>query len=154
MDGFAHFLEGAATTDIGHRCVDVGIGGFGLGLEQRCGRHQHARLAIAALGHFMIEPGLLHFVQDLARSQALDGGDFSALNRPGWNRTRTQGCAIKMDRASIALGNAAAVFGTSQSNLLADSPEQRCVGVNVDSLGLAIDGQTDHAITSLFVGWF
>ena len=36
------------------------LSGLGVDAEQRCGRHDLAGLAIAALGDFEIEPGLLH----------------------------------------------------------------------------------------------
>ena len=66
----AHLLEGAAATDVGDGRVDVGVGGFGLLLEQRRHRHDHAGLAIAALWHVVIDPGLLHLVQGAALSEA------------------------------------------------------------------------------------
>src|SRR5258706_5591184 len=60
VNRLAHFLERAAAADVGHRGVDVRVGGLGLGLEQRRSRHDHAALAIAALRHCGLVPRVLH----------------------------------------------------------------------------------------------
>src|SRR5215472_141693 len=75
MDGGADALVGSAAADIGHRRVDIGIGRFRLLLEQRSRRHDHAALAIAALRHVEVEPGLLHRMQLAVLRQSLDRGD-------------------------------------------------------------------------------
>src|SRR4051794_40883068 len=67
----AHRHEGAATEDIGEGVVDVGVGRFGLVLEQRRHRHDHPALAIAALRHVVVDPGLLHLVQHTIGRQTL-----------------------------------------------------------------------------------
>src|SRR5436190_19055935 len=51
VDRFAHLLEGAAAADIGDRCIDVRVGRIRLLREERGRRHDHSRLAIAALRH-------------------------------------------------------------------------------------------------------
>src|ERR1700674_1363630 len=66
VNGLTHLLQGAAAADIGDRTVDFGIGRLRLFAEERGDRHDHARLAIAALRHVVIEPGPLHLVQDIA----------------------------------------------------------------------------------------
>ena len=63
MDRCPHLLVRAAAADIGDVGVDVGVGRIGLLLEQRRHRHDHAGLAIAALRHVVLNPGLLHLVQ-------------------------------------------------------------------------------------------
>ena len=61
VDGRADALVGAAAADVaGHRGVDVGVGGLRLRGEQRRGRHDLAGLAVAALRHVELDPGLLH----------------------------------------------------------------------------------------------
>src|ERR1700723_2777773 len=54
----ANALIGSTTANVGHSRVDVGVGRLRIGLEQRSGRHHHSALAIAALRHVEIEPGL------------------------------------------------------------------------------------------------
>src|SRR5262249_36841927 len=48
-----------------------GFGGFGFFFEQRRDRHDHARLAVAALRHVIVDPGFLDLVQRTAIGQAL-----------------------------------------------------------------------------------
>src|SRR5262245_2212076 len=78
MDRRAHLLEGAAPADVGDLLVDVGVGGLRLVLEQLRHRHDHAGLAIAALRHVVIDPGLLHLVQYAVLGKTLDGDDLRA----------------------------------------------------------------------------
>src|SRR5262245_36721059 len=62
----AHFLERAATADVGDRRVDVGVGRLGLLREERGRGHDHPALAVAALRHLVLDPRPLHLVQTLA----------------------------------------------------------------------------------------
>src|ERR1700682_4333649 len=75
VDRGADALVGSTAADIGHRRVDIGIGRLRRLLEQGSRRHHHAALAIAALRHVEVEPGLLHRVQLAVLRQRLDGGD-------------------------------------------------------------------------------
>src|SRR5262245_23211737 len=47
VNGLTHLLEGAATTDIGNACVDVGVGGFGVFLQIRLTRSDHGASVVA-----------------------------------------------------------------------------------------------------------
>src|SRR6266404_3617490 len=49
---------GAASTDVAAHCgVDVITRGLRVGLEQRYRRHDLTRLAVATLGHIVLDPG-------------------------------------------------------------------------------------------------
>src|SRR6202044_1683596 len=74
VDRGANALIGSATADVGHRRIDVVVGRLRVLLEQRYRGHHHATLAIAALRHVEVEPGLLHRGQLAVRSLRLDGG--------------------------------------------------------------------------------
>src|SRR5947208_6659339 len=50
-------LISAAAANVRHRLIDVCIGGVRLLGEQRCRRHDLARLAVAALRHVFRDPG-------------------------------------------------------------------------------------------------
>src|SRR5579862_187022 len=78
LDGFANAHIGAATADIArHRCVDIAVVGVRIPGKQGRRRHDLARLAIAALNDFKIQPGFLHFGARFRCAHAFDGG-----NRP------------------------------------------------------------------------
>src|SRR5882672_3868848 len=144
VDRFAHLLEGAAATDVGDRGVDVRVGRLRLLLQERRDGHDHARLTVAALRHVVLDPGLLHLVQRGALRQAFDGRDLLPGSRADREGARADRRAVEMYGARPALGDAAAVFGAGEADLLADHPEQRRIGVDIDLVGLAIDGQSNH----------
>src|SRR5207302_4295739 len=50
----------AAAADVGHRLVDVLVGRIGLLAQQRDRREDLPALAVAALRHLVLDPGLLH----------------------------------------------------------------------------------------------
>src|SRR5471032_557605 len=71
VDRFAHLLEGAAAADVRDFGVDLGVRRLRRFLQERRDRHDHARLAIAALRHVVVDPGLLHTGQLAAGGKAL-----------------------------------------------------------------------------------
>src|SRR2546421_5173959 len=76
MDCGADALIRAAAADVaGHRGIDVGIARLRRGREQRHGRHDLARLAIAALHDLEVEPRLLHRFALRRLANGFDGGD-------------------------------------------------------------------------------
>src|SRR4051812_24396441 len=61
LDRFLDALVGAATADVAaHRRINVGVGRMGVFIEQGAGRHDLARLAVAALHDVDLDPGVLH----------------------------------------------------------------------------------------------
>src|SRR5260370_40678605 len=76
LDGRADSRVGAAAADVaGHRGVDVRIGGLRLLRQERRGRHDLARLAVAALDDLEIEPRLLDLLTGRSRTDGLDRCD-------------------------------------------------------------------------------
>src|SRR5581483_2097970 len=136
VDCFAHLLEGAAAADVGNRGVDVGVGGLRLLFQQRRDGHDHARLAIAALRHIVLEPRLLHLVELAVLRQAFDGGDLLARGAADREGTRTHRRAVDVHGAGTALRDAAAVFRAGEADILTDHPEQRRIRVDIDVLRL------------------
>jgi hypothetical protein len=129
MHGLADALIGAATADIGHRFIDVLVRRLGVFLEQRGSRHDLAGLAIAALGHIDLSPGLLHRVRGIRR-QALDGDDdVGFLDVAERDLAGARHLAVEMNRAGAALGDAAAIFGAGQADMFANDPQQGRVGL-------------------------
>ena len=84
---------GPAATDVaGHGRVDVRVVGMRDRIEQGRRRHDLARLAIAALDDFEIQPSLLYFRAVGRSADALDGRD----------RTRRRSCPPAKDRSEPA----------------------------------------------------
>src|ERR1700722_6770534 len=152
VDRGANALVGSAAADVGHRRVDVVVGRLRGLLEQRGRRHHHAALAIAALRHVEVEPGLLHRVQLAVLRQRLDGGDLLGADRTDRDLAGARGDAVDVHGAGAALGDAATVFGAGQADRVADDPEQWRVGFNVDAIRLSVDGKGNHTV--LPVAWY
>src|SRR5829696_4289838 len=90
--------------------------GFALSLRS-AHRHDHAGLAIAALRHVVIEPGLLHLVKDPVLGEAFDRGDLLAFSFADRQRARAHCLTIDVNRACAALRDAAAIFGAGKADL-------------------------------------
>src|SRR2546426_11207508 len=143
MDGGADALVGAAATDVGHRRVDVGVGGVRILREQRRGGHDLPRLAVAALRHVFLDPRALHRVRAVL-GQAFDrrhalAGDGGHGQHAGARRD-----AIQVDGAGAALGDAAAELGAGEPEGVTQHPEERRVGGDVDRFAFAVDGEADR----------
>src|SRR5215510_6157560 len=81
LDRFANAEIGPAAADVaGHRVIDVGIGRMWVAGKERRRGHDLARLAVAALDHFPVEPGLLDLGPRRCRADRLDGGDLGAAD--------------------------------------------------------------------------
>src|SRR5258708_14332415 len=76
LDPGANAHIGPAATEVsGHRAFDIAIGRVGVGGEQRRGGHDLAGLAIAALRHLQLDPGLLNLLAGGRGADALDRRD-------------------------------------------------------------------------------
>src|SRR5579859_1234559 len=137
MDGFPDARIGAAAAEVGEIGVDVGVCGFGVGLQEGRRAHDLAGLAVAALGHVLLQPGLLHRVAQIGR-QRLDGDDLGALGGLGRQDAGALRLAVHVHRAGAALGDAAAELGPGQAQLVAQHPEQRRVVLDIELMGLAV----------------
>src|SRR6266853_2401682 len=85
LDSRADSHIGAAPTDVPrHGGVDIVIGRVGVGREQRRGGHDLAGLAIAALRHLQIDPGLLDLLAGGCGTNRLDRGDALAGRGGDW----------------------------------------------------------------------
>jgi hypothetical protein len=135
-DGQAHARVGAAPAEVGDG-GDVRFGGPGLGGEQRRRRHDLARLAIAALRHVLLDPGLLHGMQALAR-QALDRDHAAVPDGAHRQRARSDRLSVQVHGAGPAQPGAAPVFGAREPQVVAEHPEERFFGIGLDDLALAV----------------
>src|ERR1700733_9768262 len=133
LDCGANAHISATATDISrHRGIDIRIIRIERGCEQGCRRHDLARLAIAALDHFQIEPGLLHLCAGRRGADTFDGGDDAVAHRADGQHTRAHRLTIDMHCAGAAQGNAAAELRSGHSKQIAEHPEQRHVRRSVE----------------------
>src|SRR2546427_9276478 len=140
----ADALIGPAPADVGHGIVDVPVGRSRLPRQERRRRHDLPGLAVAALRHIELRPGLLHGVRAIG-GQAFDRDDLvRGLHASDRQDARAHQLAVEVHRAGAALGDPAAVLGARQPDLLADDPEERSVGFHLYVTDLAVDVELCH----------
>jgi hypothetical protein len=150
--GGANTRQGAATTDVGQ------VGGELIFGERRiCGEpgadgHDHAGLAVAALGNLVVDPSLLDWGDGavVGSGQAFNCCDLCVGYGAYGNDATADGFAIDVDGANSADGNAAAEFGAGELEFIAKNPEEWGVGFDVEIVGDAVDGEANgHGICLL-----
>src|SRR4029077_20491479 len=105
-----------ATADIArHRAVDVGVSGMGVLRDQRRGRHDLPRLAVAALDDLEVQPRLLHFLAGGRFPDRLYGGDLFPGGRGHRSDTRAGRLSVEVDCTGPAQRHAAAELGAGQA---------------------------------------
>src|SRR5205823_3339929 len=135
---------GAAATDVGHRFIDVTIGWLWSALEQCRRRHDLPRLAVAALRHVERRPRLLHGVRGVG-GEAFDGDDpVGGVYVRHADRAGALHLIVDVQGAGAALRDAAAVLRAGEADLLADDPQKRGVGLDLDVADSAIDVELSH----------
>src|SRR5271169_886987 len=116
LDRVANAHIGAAAADVTrHRRVDIGIVRMGNVREQGSCRHDLARLAIAALDNFQIEPGFLHLGSRRCCTDTFNCGDGLVAHGADWKQTRAHRRAVDMHRACATLRYPAAEFCAGHS---------------------------------------
>src|SRR5436305_15094956 len=99
MNRFAYTLVGSATAQIAiHRLCDLLVGGLRRLCQESGGGHDLSRLAVAALGNFFGEPGLLQRMQSV-RAQAFDGGHIRVGYLRPWGRAGTNWIPLDINGA-------------------------------------------------------
>ena len=139
MNGFSNSGIGTAAADVaGHGRINVFICRFGLAVEQGCSRHDLTRLAITALRDLCINPGLLYRVALVIR-KSLNGGDLLGAGCCDGQGAGANGVAVEMNGTGSTLSNAAAIFSTGESYLIADDPKEWCLWVCLHLIGFLVD---------------
>ena len=124
LDRVADARVGHAAAEVArHHRVDVRVGRVGKVLQQHGRLHDLSGLAVAALRHLQLAPGLLHRMV-AGGIQALDRGDLGALDGADWGDAGPRRAASDMNRAGAAHADAAAELGALKSDLVAKEPEQ------------------------------
>jgi hypothetical protein len=109
-------------------------------LEQRRGRHELARLAVAALRDVELAPGLLQRVFS-GRIEAFYCCHGFAADRRDRRLACALGGAVEVNRACAALADPASVLRADETQRVAKHPQHRRVGCDVDGVGFAVDVQ-------------
>ena len=122
MDSFTDLVVSSTATDICDGPVYDLVGRFWVSIKQSGGGHDHAGLAVTALGYVHLNPGPLDRMAAVW-GESFDGGDCLARDFTQGDTAGAHGAAVDVDSASAALLNAAAVFGAMQFEVVAKYPE-------------------------------
>src|SRR5690606_10583059 len=90
-----------------HAGTNFGVGRVWIPIEQRPGRQDLAALAIAALGHLLVDPGLLQGIELAVPREAFERRDLTA-DRRGGSHARAGRYTIHQHGADAALAEPAA----------------------------------------------
>src|SRR5262249_40673269 len=102
MNRFSNSRIGSAAAQItAHGLIDVRIGGICLAREQRSGRHNLPRLAVAALRHIDFDPSPLHRMTHIRR-KAFDRLDVLARNTRNGRAARSSRYSVDVYSACAA----------------------------------------------------
>src|SRR5262245_26547601 len=123
FDGGANALIGAATTDIArHGGINLGVGRIGIALKKSRGGHDLARLAVAALHDFNIEPSPLDLGSAFGFPDRFDGCDLLADHVGHRRDARSYRAPVKMDGAGPAQRDPATELRSRQADDVAQHP--------------------------------
>src|SRR5262245_29139899 len=142
MNRLPDTVIGATPAGVGDARVDVGVGGRRAVVEERERRHDHPRLAVAALRCVEFLPRHLNRMRAVGR-YALDGQDRLADGRGGRDAAGADGAAVDVHGARTALPDAAAEFRAGQADVVTDDPQQRRLRIGIDVMDPSVDGQVE-----------
>src|ERR1700691_3057299 len=142
-------ISPAAAEIARHGRVNVRIVRVRVAVKQRRGRHDLASLAIAALGHCIFHPGLLDLSAVGRTTNSFNGDDGAGADIANGQLTRTHRLAPHMHGADAAWGDAAAIFGADQIEMVAQHPQKRRVLRRIDLARLSVDCESEHISISL-----
>ena len=133
-------IRPAAANMPAQRIIYIRIAGIRSFLQQRRARHDHSRLAIAALRNLGLEPGALQGMRAIRR-QSLDGQNLAVTDGRNPRGARSFRHAINMHSASPAKRLPAPKFRPSQLQRIAQNPQQRRIRTHIHGQILPIHVQ-------------
>src|SRR5215831_15713405 len=146
MNGGADALIGAAAADVAaHGGIDFGIRRLRDPCEQGRSRHDLPGLTVAALRNIELDPGALYGVTVVGR-EALDGDNALAAGGAQRRYAGTHRRTFQVHCAGTTQRHTAAVLGASQSDDVAQRPQQRHVAIGIESGIPAVENESDHRL--------
>ena len=112
MNGGTNFLKRSAPANVGNRSINIGVSRLGL-LSQQCSRrHDHSALAVATLGNFVLDPGLLDLAEFALLLETLDRFYLFAAHCTDGVHTGAHRFTVDQNGTRPALGDTATEFGS------------------------------------------
>jgi len=141
-DGADDSQMGPAPAEVaGERLLDVGFTRVLAGGQEGRGLHDHAVDAVAALHGLLVDEGLLYGMRTLRRAETFQRDDLLRPDRRERHHARAHRLAVEMHRAGTALREAAAEARAVECQIVAESVEQRHLGI--------LDGHGDRSAVDI-----
>ena len=137
-------IAGAPADVAGERLANLIGARIGIPLQERLGRDEQARRAVAALRRPEVGEGLLQRVQAPVITEALDGHDVAGVAFEREEQAGQRRRPIHQHRAGAAFAELAAVLRARQIQILAQDLEQRLVGIERDLPRFTVDAQGNY----------
>ena len=145
MDRLADTVVGAASTNIAtHSFVDFRIVWRTVSAEQGRRAHDLATLAVTALWHPHLDPGLLHLFANRILGDRFDRRDLPPFHGANRSYAGSNWLPVHMHRAGSAEAHATAKFGSSESQDIAYCPQQGHIIRGVQAMLFAIQSNRSH----------
>jgi hypothetical protein len=139
LDRFADADIGPTAADVaGHRTIDVGVVRMRIVRQQGGRGHDLARLAVAALNDFMVEPCLLNLPAGRRIANCLDRGDRRAAYAIDCCDAGADRASVQMNRACATECHAAAELGAGHAEHVAQHPQERGVTVDINGMSRSV----------------
>src|ERR1700751_1527012 len=135
----------AATAEIWlHVRTDLCVRGRWIVIEKRLRAHDHTGDSISALRRLLIYKGLLQHSGPPVAAEPFHGDHATTVDTADRGDAGVDGDPVDHHRAGAALSEATAEFGSIERKLSAQHVQERCLGIDVDLMCHAIDGERDH----------
>ena len=123
-------------------------------LDQRDGRHDHPRRAVAALERVMVVERLLHGMELAVRGEPLDGRDLGPVDLDAEQGARLRGHAVDEDGACAARRGVAPDVRPRQPEPVAEDVDEQLARLELELVAGPVHGQRNasHGRTSFVAG--
>src|SRR5215472_11981413 len=139
------WIRSAAANIALHGAPDFGLAGMWSLLQKSRTRHNHAGSAVATLHGIGLDKSFLHRMQAPVLRQAFNRRNGFSGHVDGASNTRADGRSIDQHGAGAALSFAASVFAAGEPQIVAQNPQQRAGGMNLEAVMFLIDDEF-HAL--------
>jgi len=138
VDRFANTLVGSAAAYVATEdLVDIGIGWLRFLLQERRRGHDLAGLAVAALGHVVLDPSFLQRMVAVL-GEALNGGHGLCADVTYGDLAALHLLAVEENGASAASADPASILRTGQSEKIAHNPKEGHIRHRFDRVNSAV----------------
>jgi hypothetical protein len=145
VDGRPNARVRPASTNVGHRCVDLVVSRTWSLSQEGYRRHDLSGLAITALRNVKLLPCNLDGMSSVG-GQTFNGRNFGADRSHDGQGAGSPGCSIDMDVTGAALANSTRELGAREAYHIPQNPQKRRFRLHVQGMLSTVDLQNEPHI--------